>query len=313
MSAQTLRCSLTLADGSRRALTGLRSWELVRTDGDACDSFSVTADLPASGLGRLTEAVGFLAEQGGVRVFTGLIDEYELALDAGGSALRVHGRGMGARLLDNQVAANVWRSAQLADILATYVTPYGLKASACALPAVASFAVSSGNTCMQVVKGFCIHAGALVPRFDANGTLLVSTARPSSGQTLRQSQLLSAVYRDCRYGVISRQTVLHTATGAVSEAFYPAFSARGGLRREVVSTGGSDLRAVWRTAQQRIDAAREDEFTLQATVAGSFFCEPGTILNVSLPKLGLSGDLNVRQVRSCCSEEGCLCTLTLFR
>ena len=134
MSEQTLRCSLTLADGSRRALTGLRSWELVRTDGDACDSFSVTADLPASGLGRLTEAVGFLAEHGGVRVFTGLIDEYELALDANGSALCVHGRGMGARLLDNQVVANVWHSAQLADILATYVTSYGLKASACALP-----------------------------------------------------------------------------------------------------------------------------------------------------------------------------------
>lgn len=313
MSARSLRCCLTLADGSVCVLTGLRGWELVRTDGDACDSFSVTADLPASGLARLTEAVGFSAEQDGARVFTGLVDEYELTVDADGSALTVHGRGMGARLLDNQVMATVWQSAQLPDILAAYVTPYGLKASPCSLPAVASFAVSSGDTCMQVLKGFCVHAGALPPRFDANGTLLVRTARSDSGQTLRQSQLLSAVYRDCRYGVISRQTVLHTKTGAVSEAVYPAFSARGGLCRSVVCTGGTDLRAVWRTAQQRIDAARENEFTLQATVAGSFFCEPGTALSVSLPRLGLSGRFYVRQVRSCCSEEGCRCTLTLFR
>ena len=64
----------------------------------------------------------FTAEHEGERVFTGLVDECEVSTGPRGCLLEVSGRGMAARLLDNEALGQDYLSATQADILRDHVT-----------------------------------------------------------------------------------------------------------------------------------------------------------------------------------------------
>ena len=117
---------VTMCDGRRSALPALLQWDIKLTDGDPCDGFSVCFPYERALAQTLRGAVFFTAEEDGATVFTGVVDDYEITLDAKGLLAEMTGRGMAARLLDNQVRAAEYLSAQLADILKSYVLPYGV-------------------------------------------------------------------------------------------------------------------------------------------------------------------------------------------
>ena len=75
----------------------------------------------------LAEAVSFTAEENGERLFTGVVDECERGWDTAGGTLTVAGRGMAARLLDNEALGADYQVATVEDILRDHVAPTALR------------------------------------------------------------------------------------------------------------------------------------------------------------------------------------------
>lgn len=110
---------VTMCDGRRSALPALLQWDIKLTDGDPCDGFSVCFPYERALAQMLRGAVFFTAEEDGATVFTGVVDDYEITLDARGLLAEMTGRGMAARLLDNQVLAGFCRHS--ADIFPRFL------------------------------------------------------------------------------------------------------------------------------------------------------------------------------------------------
>lgn len=313
MKSLPVYADLRTTNGDVLQLAPLRSWEIMRTNGeDGCDAirFVTQPDYNAAQLERVNNLRAFC---GGSLVFTGYVDELACGVSRQGSALTVCGRGNAARLLDNQVTSEVFRKLTTGELLRRYVHPLGVSVSETAPASVARFAVSCGNSVMQVVQGFCVHAGLKPPMFDTRGGMLLRAAYPNTNVLFDATNVRAATYHDCRYGVLSRMELRHTRTGQKQVATYPAFSARGGLCRHYGMYSGTDIPATWRTADQRVAQARNGEFTLELTVDDQFPCLPGTMVTVLLPKLGVEGQFCVRAVRSVGNEQGCCAIVSLRR
>ena len=303
---------VTTCDGRREALPALLQWDIKLTDGDPCDGFSVCFPYERTLAQTLRKAVHFTAEEDGGTVFTGVVDDYEVTLDARGLLAEMTGRGMAARLLDNQVRAAEYVSAQLEDILSTYVRPYGVtKIRADAMPEVERFVVETGYTCWQVLAGFCRHSAGIFPRFPPDGTLVLEQETAGKTVRLRQAQCLRVRMTDSRYGLSSRQVMVNTRTGMQTAAENGEFIALGGSCVKVHGMTGSKLRAVWRTAQQRLEDDQRGKRLTEVRVPGAFIARPMDRVELELEKLGIGGTYTVQAAESVCGTDGMYCTLTL--
>ena len=308
---QPFTASLLLYPEGSIPLPALRSWELLWTEGiGGCDAFSLCAAPPADP-SRLKMADRITMEHDGERIFTGLVDETERSVGPQGSALTVCGRGMAARLLDNQVEARLLRRVTTEELLRLYTAPLGITAAQADAAAISNFSVACGSSVMQVVQGFCAHAGLLAPMFDASGRLLLRKQRQAAGMTLTAKNLCSAVFRDQRYGVRSRVKLTHVVSGAKLVASNPDFIARGGRSEAYGQYSGSVTPASWRTAKQRVDASRLEEYTLELCYVGSVNIRPGTVATVSLPEFSVEETLVLSSVRWNGSAQGSTTTLYL--
>lgn len=302
---------LTDRAGSATALPALLQWSIKLTDGDPCDAFSLRVVFVPELLGVLREACGFYAVEGGKRVFTGVVDDYEVSLTKKGLLAEVTGRGMAAKLIDTQVRAAEYQSAQLADILNTYVTPCGIEvAEAEQMAPVSEFVVETGYTCWQVLAGFCRHSAGIYPSFTQDGRLLLR--RGGKGGSVSISNCAESVWlTDDRYGTVARQIIVNTRNGQTQEAENAEYLARGGSRVQVVGRTGSKVRAIWRTAEQRIEDAARNSRQLSLRIPGVFLAAPGDTAAVWLRELGLEGQYTVRSAESVCDENGYTCLLTM--
>ena len=166
---------LTCWDGRRITLPDVVRWKFQYGCGTPCDSFQLTCLWEPGEADVLAEAVSFTAAQDGETVFTGVVDECERGWDSSGGTLTVAGRGMAARLLDNEALGADYQVATLEDILRDHVAPYGIPASVGAeLPAVPNFSVATGSSEWQVVYEFCRYYGGIAPRFDRYGRLVIA-------------------------------------------------------------------------------------------------------------------------------------------
>lgn len=297
--------------GGTVELPPLLQWSIKLTDGDPCDAFSLSFAYEASYRDALREASGFYAAEGAGRVFTGVVDDYEISLTKNGCIAEVTGRGMAAKLLDVQVRAAEYVSAQLEDILQEYVTPYGIpRVEADSLDSVSNFVVETGYTCWQVLAGFCRHSGDVFPRFGIDGALILNTKTLNKGTVIRDC-VESAWYSDDRYGVIAKQILINTRNGEIQVAENKEFLDRGGSRIRVAGRTGDKIRAVWRTARQRIDDSERNARLLTLRVPGGFLAWPTERIRVELPVLGISDYFVVQTAESACDETGLTCLLTL--
>ena len=303
---------VTMCDGRRSALPALLQWDIKLTDGDPCDGFSVCFPYERALAQMLRGAVFFTAEEDGATVFTGVVDDYEITLDARGLLAEMTGRGMAARLLDNQVRAAEYVRAQLEDILSTYVRPYGIvNIRAAAMPPVERFVVETGYTCWQVLAGFCRHSAEIFPRFLPDGTLVLGETEKIQTVRLRQGRCISAALSDSRYGLSSRQILVNTRTGQQIAAENSEFLRRGGSCVKVQGLTGNKVRATWRTAAQRLEDARRDKHLIEVCVPGSFTAQPLDRVELTLPAMGVEGVFTVQAAESVCGDAGVTCTLTL--
>ena len=303
--------TITTCKGETVELPPFLQWNIRRTDGDPCDAFAVQFPLDASMTQALQEAVTFTARQGWQTVFHGVVDDLELRLDANGLLAELTGRGMGAKLLDTQVRAAEYGSAQLEDILRVYVKACGItRIEAEAMPPVSSFVVETGYTCWQVLSGFCRHSAGVLPRFSSDGTLILKkrsggTHRDLTGGAGRIS------FEQNRYGAVAEQTLINTRTGQRETAVNAQVQELGGFSTKVTGRSGSKIRATWRTAQQRIEDAAREFRTVRVQLPGSFLAEPLDIVRLSVPEMGLRGEYTVAEAESSCDDTGESCTLTM--
>ncbi len=294
-------------------LPELIEWTVTRTDGTSCDSFELSFSCTADDCAVLRQATRFHAIDGSEVVFTGVVDEFEIALNAEGRTAQVAGRGLMALLMDNQVRAATYTRATVRDVLAAYVTPYGLKSVKNDIQnAVASFAVDSGDTCWQALAGFCRHAAARTPRFRADGTLDLTAPTDAIGWKLSaDAAVIAASYRICRYGVISEQVMVDRSTGAQTTAKNEAFEAEGGQRRQVTASAGQTVRATIRTAGQHLSESAQNWKRLRVTLPGCWLAEPCDLVVVDLPELGVQGRFRVAEVTTRMDASGLCCTLEM--
>jgi hypothetical protein len=304
---------LVTCDEQSWTLPVLLAWQTHHTDGTACDSFSVEFVWQSSHADALKKAVRFEGQYGGETVFTGVVDEYQVSLTEAGLTVLVTGRGLAALLLDNQTVAAEYVTVQLADILAAYVTPYGItEVDAGHLGSLSNFAVDSGETCWSALCGFCRHAADIQPRFLPDGTLVLQSSGTGSLTLSDELPILRAVWRVCRYGVYSQVDTVDRSSGAVTEATNDAFQSLGGQSRKVmtVSSGGS-LRSSFRTGPQRVADSMAEWRLLEVTLPGAFLAWPGATVQADLAHLGLYGSGTVTEAVTELGTDGLTCTVTV--
>ena len=300
-------------DGSQIALPQVIQWKFQYGLGTPCDSFEVRCLWePEEDL--LAEAVSFTADEGGQRVFTGLVDECERGWDAQGGFLTLSGRGMAARLLDNEALGVDYQVATWQDILRDHVTPYGIETAAGAkLTAVPGFSVAVGSSEWQVVYEFCRYYGGITPRFDRLGRLVATPWDNGEKLVLAEDTGVTALtLRDQRYGVLSQILVRDRTTGAVQTVENEDFARRGGrCRRVLTMPGKSSYQTMRYSGGYQLERSAEELRQLELELPGAFAAWPGDLVEVHLNKLVGRGTWRVAEMVSGMDENGTYTRLVL--
>ena len=294
--------------GRRWELPPLTDWELNYAAGVPCDSFRLRCPWRTGSPTLPRQWVKFTAEHRGEVVFTGVVDECLTSLDGRGGLLEVSGRGMAARLLDNEALGQDYGTATQADILRDHVEPYGIRiAPGGRLPAVSRFSVRTGSSEWAVLYQFARYHGGILPRFDRLGRLVLSGWQ--DGQKLvigADAPVTRICRRDQRYGVLSQVLVRDRYSGAVQRVDNPAFQREGGSARRVITMPGrAGYQSMRRTGQFQLERSKEEQVRLEVELAGekSAFCAfPGDL--AELDRWGEQGLYRVRECRVSLDERG---------
>lgn len=298
---------MTDSGGGRWALPGLTAWRLEYTAGTPCDSFWLCCPWDGENAARPASWAGFLAEEKGERIFTGVVDECEVSLSPGGLTLEVSGRGMAARLLDNEALGQDYLYATQADILRDHVTPYGIKAApGGSLPPVAQFSVASGSSEWSVVYDFARYYGGVAPRFDREGRLVLSGWDDSRERVIDdQTGVLAMTRRDLRYGALSQVLLRDRWSGRVETLENREFRALGGQARRVVTMPAREnYKAVRYSGQFQLERSASELERVEATLGEVFSVWPGDLVTVQRSGWGWNGRYRAVQVMNGMDQNG---------
>jgi prophage tail gpP-like protein len=263
---------------------------------------------------QLHKASTFTASQDGQRVFTGVVDEYHLEWGENGAVVELSGRGMAARLLDNQSPAQTYGTATAAMILRDHVTCHGITvADSGKLSAVPGFSISSGTSEWSVLYQFAQYYSRVTPRFDRQGRLLLSQFPTEVSRTLDSSlPILSLRYGEKRYGCLSSvlvQSKNQTYATSVTDA---TFVSQGGHARQVVTMPSNGaFEALRYSGTYQLEKSRQERYTLEVTLATPFWGWPGELVQVKLNQAGCSGTWRISESKVCLDDGGARTELTL--
>ena len=299
--------------GKETMLPPLLQWSMTTTTGEAADCFSLTFVFAARWEPVLKKAVMFRAVDKEKVRFFGLVDEYEILRDQEGLLVSIHGRGMAGRLMDNQVGQKDHYWVSLGSILTEYVYPYGITNVRYDedwwLP---SYSVPYGATAWQALRGFCLWAGGVQPRFLPDGTLVLSKKEGTRRKLERPEKVISARFSCCRYGVYSQVAAKAVATGLETTVENREFQALGGMAvgRMTIPRRRSCSASKVSPGQMLADS-QEDFRVLELCLGEHYAAEPGDIVSVNLGKLGITGSFRVKEAENSMSPEGRHLKLTM--
>jgi len=274
---------VTQADGQVWRLPELVSFRLEYGVGTPCDSFTVRCPWAADNTARLGDWCGFYAEEGGERVFTGVVDECELSLSGAGRLLEVSGRGMAARLLDNEAMGQDYELALWESIAADHIVPYGLQVlPAGALPRQERFRVENGSSEWTVVEQFLRAGGGRPIRFDQWGRLDVSVWKDGEAVVVDGGvPVMGLTFREKRYGALSEVLVRERWAGTVRSVRDERFAASGASARRVLTMPGRATAAEMEAAgREQLRRAARERRELELTVARPFYAMPGALVEL---------------------------------
>lgn len=291
-----MECWVTDYQGKRHQLPPRTAWRFTYTSGTPCDSFQVECLWGQERETLLADLVLFGAAQEGETVFTGVVDECECTWDGQGSRLTITGRGMAARLLDNEAKGADYQLATRDDLLRDHVTPYGITAVGGEdLPHVAGFSVETGSSEWTVVESFVRYYGGRMPRFDRMGQLILSGW--ASGQRKKlgtDCPVTSAVLRDKRYGVLSQVLVRNPNNQGEETVTNQTFTQRGGMRRQVLTMPRkSGFEAMRYRADYQLERSAEELCRLTLRVPRAFLAFPGDLVTLEMERPKLGGEWRV--------------------
>ena len=305
---------MTDARGGSWTLPDPIAWRMEYTAGVPCDSFWLRCPWDGTGNARPEDWTRFAAEHEGERVFTGVVDEFAVLCGKDGLYLELEGRGMAARLLDNEAMPAEYQRCTRADLVADHVSPYGVEAvGGGTLPAVAGFTVSSGESEWSVVRRFACYYGGVVPRFDRMGRLVLNPPNDSREVLVGSAGPVTGwEYREERHGVLSQAAVRRRTARGTQWVSDPAFVAQGGCARRVITVPNTTGSAAMRyTADYQLRAARRERVRMRLTVAGGFLAWPGDLVSVDLKGCGANGRYRAAQTEVACGAGGLTTTLVL--
>lgn len=300
-------------DGARYQLPQLLEWELTYTAGVPCDSFSVRCVYVPEMGEHLHRAVEFTAEEHGI-MFRGVVDEYQVTWDGHGRLVEMTGRGMAARLLDNEAEAREYGVATLDDVLRNHVLPYGIEVGARdELPAVPGFAVASGSSQWQVLYQFACYHGGILPRFDREGKLVLCDWTDGECKSLDDhTPVLAICKREKRYGVLSELLVRDKTQKRVETVENRPFLEEGGrCSRVITMPGRSSYQAMRYSGAYQIRRSEAERNRVELTVAVPFWGWPGDLAELSLERAGLKGKYRILEASTGMGEDGAWTRLTL--
>lgn len=295
---------ITDHQGRKFRLPVLLEWKTRYACGTPCDSFELLCPWGAEMDERLDGAVGFEGYEGGARVFTGVVDEYEHRWSVEGSRLFLSGRDLAALLLDNEALPADYLSATAEDILRDHVVPYGIETVGGALPSVPGFSVESGSSEWQVLYNFAKYHGGVEPRFDREGRLLLTQYGGEVALVLDEKTPVTDLrYRARRYGVFSEVLVLDRTRKTSSRVADQARLDRGYRCRRVVCTPGrSTHREMRYSGEFQLKESGKDRVALELTLPTAFAAWPGDLVEVRRSKPAIGGVWRVRE--SECGADG---------
>lgn len=277
------------------------SWRIARTGSVPCDEMEVTCAYDGELIDVLSRCDRFAAYEGEQPVLLGVVDDYAVSVGKEGRLLTISGRGMMARLLDNEAEAEDYQRATLAEILRRHAQSWGIS---CREPenknAGGIWRVTSGESQWSVVSGFCRAALGYEPYLTELGELVCRPLRGSGKEVAvdEGSPVLACVLRDKRYGVISEMLV-KDRSGGEERVVNEGFVARGGSRRQVLymprRSGGDDMR---RTARWQIEQSARGAKQVEMTLAGAFLAKPGDTVQLRYAPLHLYGRYDVVEAES---------------
>ena len=282
-----METALTRWDGRVFTLPALLSCTLEYTAGVPCDSFALRCLWDRGLEGGLADLVGFTAWEDGQRVFQGVVDECERGWDTAGGTLTVAGRGMAARLLDNEALGADYQVATVEDILRDHVAPYGIEiVRGAELPPVPGFSVDAGSSEWQVVYEFCRYYGGIAPRFDRLGRLVLAPWEEGRRLVLgADAAVTSFRLREQRYGVLSEVLVRDRTTEEVQRVADEDFLRRGGrCRRVLTMPGKSSYQAMRYSGAYQLARAREELRQAELELPEAFAAWPGELVELNLAK-----------------------------
>lgn len=309
-----MRCWVELGDGQAWTLPTAVGWTFRYGTDTPCDSFSLRCLWERGQEKLLSAACRFFAEWEGERVFTGVVDEFAVLCGKNGLYLELEGRGMAARLLDNEAMPAEYQRCTRADLIKNHVAPYGVEAvGGAGLSPVAGFTVGSGESEWSVVRRFACYYGGVTPRFDRQGRLVLDPHSDSRAVRLGDRDKITGwEYREERHGVLSQVAVRRRTTWGTQWVSDQAFIAQGGCARRVVTVPNTTGTAAMRyTADYQLRAARRERVRLRLTAAGGFLAWPGELADVELDGFGANGRYRVAQAEVSCGPDGLTTTLAL--
>lgn len=307
--------TLYTADHRMFQLPPLLSWRVTHTGTVPCDSFSVTFVYQKEMAEVLALAAGFAAAEKGETMLRAIVDEYTVDLDENGLTATVSGRGYAARLLDNESRPVTYQQATLAEILANHAQPYGITCrEEAAVRAETVYTVAAGSSQWKAVESFCRAYGGFSPRFSREGELLAGPEKP--GRTLSIGEgdpVLACTLREDHYGVLTEALVIDKTQNQAFSVKNQEMLDKGGQCRRVLYTPGQSTWAAMRyTGEYQIQRSREEAWTAEVTLPGSFLAFPGDRAAVSLGRMGLSGTFRVAEAENRFdSRNGARAVLTL--
>lgn len=294
-----MKAFVTDASGSVFELPEALEWKLEYGIGTPCDSFFLRCPWKMGLGGKPEEWTRFHAEHGGKRVFTGVVDEFEVSLGAQGCVLELSGRGMAALLLDNEALGQDYQLAALKEILREHVEAYGIRVHTDGQELyVPRFRVDTGSSEWTVLDEFLRACDGGQPRFDADGRLVLGAWRDDTCLNITtETPMTGFVRRESRYGVLSEILVRDRYSGQVQSVKNESFCAIGGRARRVLTMPGHAAAAEMRRAgQEQLDRSARERKVLEVELPTPFAAMPGEL--VSIQRYGFDDNGVYRVLRS---------------
>jgi len=301
-------------EGKATELPPLFSYRVQHGSGEPCDAFEVSCAYTPDMEAALYTGCRFLGAYRHETVFLGVVDEYEAELGASGRTLSVAGRGMAARLLDNEAEAACYEYCTVETIIRDYVKPCGVTDIDFEdMGACFGFTVESGESCWKAVSDFAYFVGGVKPRFSRGGRLLLKKTAGEK-RSFGPGDVASFKRNSRRFGVVSEAIVRSFDGRLVQRTRNEPFLERGGSAKRVVTMPrkpGFD-RARY-SGDYQIRRSEEGKETFTVSVAEPFAAFPGDTVHLTLPSMGVEGFFEVVETESRADASGCGTEIILIR